>query len=209
MLPLVARLLAKSVLFPLGTLVHEKYVIFLAGILVTNLSFILAAICLYILTYEVFADRRIAFASALSFCVTPSCVFMSSMYSESLFALLSFAGMISFTKKYYIYASVAWGIASATRSNGILYVGFFIYEFIIRSLLAKEPFRKLLVGSALSTLLSMVVVSGFVLVQWQGYTLYCLKEKLRPWCDNRPPLIYSFVQRFYWDVGFLRVLCSL
>lgn len=61
-------------------------------------------------------------------------MFMSAFYTESLFALLSFMGMYAISKQHYFYASLLWGIASATRSNAIIYIGFFGYEFIIKRL---------------------------------------------------------------------------
>lgn len=40
--------------------------------------------------------------------------------------------------------------------------------------------------------------------QAYGYRQYCLGDiPGRPWCNNSAPLIYAFVQKEYWDNGFL------
>lgn len=57
-------------------------------------------------------------------------MFMSSIYTESLFAALSFYGMLWFVRGHYLPASLIWGIASAVRSNAIVYAGFFIYNIL-------------------------------------------------------------------------------
>lgn len=57
-------------------------------------------------------------------------MFMSSFYTESLFALLGFLGMRFVARKKYMYAASIWAIASGTRSNGILYCGFFFYDLV-------------------------------------------------------------------------------
>lgn len=76
-------------------------------------------------------------------------MFMSAFYTESLFALLSFMGMYHITKQRYLLASILWGLASFTRSNAIIYVGFFIYELIVsrfrrHSLMVRYPRAQLL-----------------------------------------------------------------
>ncbi|KAG0219773.1 hypothetical protein BGX31_011159 [Mortierella sp. GBA43] len=55
--------------------------------------------------------------------------------------------------------------------------------------------------------LSLICWTGFLAVQGYGYSLYCSTDSIlerRPWCDSVPPSIYTFVQDFYWNVGFLR-----
>ena len=52
----------------------------------------------------------------------------SIRYTESLYALVSFAGMYYLQKKNFLLSSLIFGLASATRGNGILYCGFFIFS---------------------------------------------------------------------------------
>ena len=82
------------------------------------------------MTLILFKDEKFAFISSVFYILTPSCVFMSSMYTESLFGFLSFFGMRLFYENKLLLASLIWCLASFTRSNGIIYIGFYIYEII-------------------------------------------------------------------------------
>lgn len=61
-------------------------------------------------------------------------MFMSTMYTESLFAFLSFFGMRLFYEGNIWIAAFIWSLSSFTRSNGIVYIGFYIYEFLIKDI---------------------------------------------------------------------------
>lgn len=66
----------------------------LAAVLISNLSFVVAAVLLYHLGSVVTGDALLAFRGALAFCATPASVFFSTAYTESLYAALSFAGLL-------------------------------------------------------------------------------------------------------------------
>ncbi|CAM9187566.1 unnamed protein product [Laminaria digitata] len=66
----------------------------LAAVLISNLSFVVAAVLLYQLGAVVTGDALLAFRGALAFCATPASVFFSTAYTESLYAALSFAGLL-------------------------------------------------------------------------------------------------------------------
>lgn len=86
------------------------------------------------LTQNVYhGNEALAYISAMAFSLSPASMFISSFNAESLFALLTFTGMFCLSRRQYISASVAWGIASATRSNAIMYSGYFIYELVLRN----------------------------------------------------------------------------
>lgn len=54
-------------------------------------------------------------------------------------------------------------------------------------------------------LCSIIVLIPFCLFQAYAYTTFCtLDASVRPWCHHTIPLIYSFVQKEYWNNGFLR-----
>lgn len=80
-------------------------------------------------------NRKLAFTSSIAFCLSPPSLFMSSFYTESIFALLSFTGMRYIAKKQYMKAALVWGITSSIRSNAIVFAGFFFYDLVwVRSL---------------------------------------------------------------------------
>ncbi|KAI8848723.1 GPI mannosyltransferase 2 [Chytridium lagenaria] len=171
-----------------------------AGVIVSNAAFLFAAIFLYRLSLMVLKHKGIAGVSAILFCLNPASIFMSSMYSESLFAAFAFMGMMQLESKKPVRATFAWILASTVRSNGILYGGFLGLHALTSYFTSNGPFFEIL----RSIPLAAFVFASFAYVQWQGYEAFCLIEPTRPWCNNMPPLIYSFVQDKYWNVGFMR-----
>jgi len=69
-----------------------------------------------------------------------------------------------------------------------------MFQLYFRNVLAS------LIGTA-------IIVAPFVHHQYSAYQHFCTGQSNSTgpeFCDNRLPLIYSYVQRKYWDVGFLR-----
>lgn len=135
-----------SFLFPryLGT--GECLIV--AAVLISNACFVAAALLLYGLGTVVMGDTLLAFRGALAFCVSPASVFFSTAYSESLYAALTFAGLLVLysgaSKKNSthveasglriqgaVHAWIAAALLSAatlTRSNGIAAAGVLVLE---------------------------------------------------------------------------------
>ncbi|KAF9305252.1 hypothetical protein BGZ74_010858 [Mortierella antarctica] len=174
LLPISMRLVANTVLAPLSLVMTYQQQLVLAGVLVANGSFIIAAVQLYRLSNTLFGNERFAFLSALLYILTPSGIFMSAIYTESLFAAISFSGMIFTAQKRYLMAAILFSLSSTARSNGILYAGYFVYDLVIQMDLSKPTMA------------------------------YHSNVYMRPWCLAKPPLLYTFVQSFYWNIGFLR-----
>ncbi|KAI7849426.1 GPI mannosyltransferase 2 [Circinella umbellata] len=196
-LPLVSRYLAQTVFSPIQTYLGEQHTIILAGALVTNISFILAAGSLFKLTRSIFPGYpQLAIISSIAFCLSPPSMFMSALYTESPFAFLSFTGMLWYSQKHYLGASILWGIASSFRSNAIVYSGFFMYDLILRRI----GKCTMITGLIRSILYTAITLSGYTAVQYYGYLEYCPE---RPWCTQTIPMIYTFVQKEYWNNGFL------
>ncbi|KAF8938067.1 hypothetical protein BGZ58_001645 [Dissophora ornata] len=179
----------------------------LAGILVANSAFIAASVQIYRLSKALFGREKFAFLTALLYVLTPAGIFMSAIYTESLFAALSFTGMLFAARKQYLLAAITWSVSCTARSNGILYAGFFIYDLVVRMDLKASPLSKV-TALVKTACLCLVNWAGFLAVQAYGYSLYCTENTFglepRPWCSSTVPLIYTFVQDFYWNVGFLR-----
>ena len=57
-------------------------------------------------------------------------------------------------------------------------------------------------GILQSVFYTLVTFSGFLLFQRYGYTQFCALD--RPWCTEKIPLLYSFVQKEYWFVFLLK-----
>ncbi|RKP07024.1 GPI mannosyltransferase 2 [Thamnocephalis sphaerospora] len=210
LLPLLTRLLATtgkwlySLFRPLRFVLSERVIMLLAGVTLSNVAFILAAIAFYRLTRTMFGDHRFALVSATLFCLAPSSMFMSSMYAESLFALLSFVGMGFMQRGNHFAAACVWALSTLARSNGIIYVGFFVYELLIRQT-HKHGISGFALRLSKCIALAVITISGFTAFETYGYWQFCSNaQNMRPWCTTRLPLLYSFVQTEYWNCGFLR-----
>lgn len=77
-----------------GVDVGESGTLVFAAVAVSNACFVAAAVLLHRLGLVVTGDSLLAFRGALAFCATPASVFFSTAYTESLFAALSFAGLL-------------------------------------------------------------------------------------------------------------------
>jgi phosphatidylinositol glycan class V len=88
-------------------------------------------------------NKRLAMVSSIAFCLSPPAMFMSSFYTESIFALLSFTGMRLVAKKNYVCAALIWGVTSAIRSNAIIYSGFFFYDLVWLPLIRRKVISRL------------------------------------------------------------------
>ncbi|KAI9281083.1 GPI mannosyltransferase 2 [Sporodiniella umbellata] len=198
--PLLARLLAHTLFSPLKALLNIQSVILLSGIVISNVSFVLAAGALYKLTAYLLPQqqKRLAYTSSIAFCLSPPAMFMTSFYTESLFALCSFTGMYYVSQKKYFCAAIVWGFTSGIRSNAIVFSGFFFYDLVwIRSMKNLNFYT----GILRSLLYTAISASGFALFQYYGYVKFCSLD--RPWCHEKIPLLYTFVQKEYWQNGFL------
>ena len=119
-------------------------------------------------------------------------LFQLFSYTEPLFALLTFEGIRQWSKLNRTSSSLLFALSSATRSNGIVNAGFFVYDILLSSFSVSAIVES--VG------LVLVTMTGFLGVQWYSQLLMCPS---RPWCSAFPPLSYSFIQGKYWNVGFL------
>ncbi|KAL9550245.1 hypothetical protein MBANPS3_004811 [Mucor bainieri] len=198
-MPLLAKLLANTVFLPLQSLLGNRYTLLLSGVTVANVSFVLAAGALYKLTLAVLPkNKQLAYVSSIAFCLSPPAMFMSSFYTESIFALMTFTGMRWIIEKKYVQAALIWGVASAVRSNAIVYAGFFFYDLVLLRFIHR---KNVVTGLGRSIVYTAITASGFALFQYFAYREFCSLD--RPWCTDKLPLIYSFVQKEYWDVGFM------
>ncbi|KAG3115656.1 hypothetical protein PI124_g5512 [Phytophthora idaei] len=223
--PLLARWLAR--LLPLET----SAALITSGWLISNVSFVLAALFLYRLGCVVLRKEVVARRAAYLFCVVPSNIFMSAFYSESLMCLLSFSGMYFLarhaqapkTRRSFwdlVLCALLFGASSATRSNGILLSLFIAWHRMTVSPSPREHLRFL--GFWIRTVVLGLLAIGPQLVYFiTSMGPYCpslvrrfgwevsgaVGMEDRSWCTNAVPnltAMYSFIQREYWNVGLFR-----
>ncbi len=193
-----------------------------AGVLVTHASFVGAAVTLYWLGVAVLRDEALAFSAALLFCFSPASIFFSAVYTESPFALASFACMLcvhragaaggTLSLTWMLAGTAAAVAATGVRSNGIVLSGFALHLAaqriwaVVRSGGRERP--GILLDLAYTSGPTVGFVAGvlrtYVAFQRYGYDLYCTGDggPRRPWCESGS--LYGFVQAEYWKVGFMR-----
>ena len=224
--PMNIRLFGNTILLPLSFITNQRSVYLISGVLLNFIFFPIAAVILYLLTLEVSKCRRISVLAAALFCINPASVFMSAAYTECLFSLLTFSGLLGLQKHCPWTSSALFALAGATRSNGIVLCGFIAYYCIskIYASFISTKSLDILAFKVLKILFSAFVqcaiaILPFVLVQSYDYYLYC-REQLPnsdstaaeshlppsppPWCLWKLPIPYSYIQEHYWNVGFLR-----
>lgn len=242
--PVILRALAETLLGPLQPWLGLHSRLLLASTLLNTVIFVLSAVVLYQLSVAVLQDRRLAALSSLLFCLNPASVFMSAAYSESIFMLLSFSGMLHLEKARPLTSCTLFALSTAARSNGIINAGFLFHSQLKQCILYLIPELKftgkdwhklcwhlILRSALLVTVGSVVIVLPFALFQYYGYLTFCrsavnpaltipphllqlAREKgyrlpgkdsaVPSWCHHRYPIIYSYIQDTYWNVGFMR-----
>lgn len=221
--PFCIRYLTKfiHVVLPIGCEFRDLCLVI--TILVNIIFFINAALILYQLTIETFNNHRLARIVTTLFCFNPASIFFSAPYTESLFCWLSFSVMLHSMRNNIQSALLPLALGIWCRSNGVLNFGFIVY-FIIRD----ACINRVNLFSALIKVSTAAIVAGvsFIIVQAYYYSLYCdgndfdmnelvrkygneqnflLAGERRPvWCTFDIPYSYSYLQSYYWNVGFFK-----
>ncbi|KAJ0110133.1 hypothetical protein J7T55_000565 [Diaporthe amygdali] len=200
----------------------------LVGVVFSNACHLLSVLVLYQLGLQIWKDSRWALAAALLHVLSPAGLFLSAPYAESACSLLSFTGWLLLVKSCVktgtsvsslprdaltLLAGLAFGLATYFRTNGLLNGAPLAFDFLwtFYQLTEDLDFRKtpdyirrlVVLGIA-----GLTVAAGSVLPQYVAYQTYCSStsatSETRPWCTHLVPSIYNFVQKQYWNTGFLR-----
>ncbi|PIA18221.1 mannosyltransferase [Coemansia reversa NRRL 1564] len=211
LLPILMRLVTRTALTPLVVLVGRQETLALAGAAISSVCFALAAVALYDLGRVTLHNERMAYVAALLFVWAPSNMFMSAVYTESLFAWLVFTALQHIARHQHFRASLWLCASSLCRSNGVVYAGFIVWDLLVRreAWIGGGGCRQTLVRVVRAAIAVAVSVLGFVAFQVYGHRTHCLQTLHpdtghRPYCGGLPATVYGFVQDAYWDVGFLR-----
>lgn len=167
-----------------------------------------------------------AFLSAvLSISATSPATWLVGSFSEPFYAFFALRGLIYCANRQWFLASMAFALAGLFRSNAILLAGFVIWGLAVKPYITAQQVQcyvlmrsqrltlwlfknKIPLRSSLyACVLVGICTAPFAIHQYNGYRAFCLPDDdvpVREWCSHRIPLIYSFVQARYWDVGFLK-----
>ncbi|KKA27043.1 hypothetical protein TD95_003952 [Thielaviopsis punctulata] len=190
------------------------------GIVVSIAAHLYAVHALYALVVLLSGNKRLAYVSAVLHIFSPAGMFLVAPYSEAPFAYLAFTGLLRYAEtlalqrgswervKKTLWAGVLLGLATACRSNGLLYGLVFALDLLeALSGFASAPSKVRALVSLIATGLAGVFVGlGSLLPQLAGYRHFCQNTlgDAPEWCDYLVPSIYNHVQSRYWNVGFLR-----
>ncbi|XP_062521608.1 GPI mannosyltransferase 2-like isoform X2 [Corticium candelabrum] len=166
--------------------------------------FVLTVVALYHVVYIVCGTKRVAMISSILFCVSPASVFMSVMYSEILFSFCTFVGLwLLLTGRLWL-SSLCFALSSAARSNGIVNCGFIAYSCISRLWNQRQCLKNTILHILVCAIQCFITLLPFLAFQVYGYFQFCTRGSDRPWCYDYIPLMYSFIQKQYWNVGLFR-----
>ena len=166
--------------------------------------------------------RQWATRVSLLFAMNPAAVFFVAAYSESLFAALVFTGtwMIWESRQHHAppmkknllwwLGATLWTVACSSRSNGIVYAGFFLLYGLGRII---QPFLSWYAvwGRILCYTLAMVVLAlPLVWHNTVAVAAHCSNhiadddEAVPDWCRSEFFYLYPYIQAKYWNVGWFR-----
>ncbi|KAL6077915.1 GPI mannosyltransferase 2 [Balamuthia mandrillaris] len=225
-LPFLAALLQRIVWTVVGWagLLSEAYLLLLVSFLLCNACFILSALQLQKLSVLVLKDNRLATTATLLYCINPASIFMSAIYTESVFALLLFSALRLLEEGYSVNkntqqmllhwktwaAAICGGLACLVRSNGIIACGFFLFAAFRHHYPRSFSFSailKCLFVWAQAAAQCLILLSSMALYLYYAYSQFCVSyataSSLSPWCSSSLPNVYSYVQAKYWNNGLL------
>eukprot|EP00210_Caulerpa_lentillifera_P000142 g137.t1 len=93
--------------------------IIIFGLMTSNLAYAISAMLFAKLTEQIVRDEWCIVAGLLFYCLPPSSVFLSVLYTESYFALLTMSGLcLLFVYDAPVLSAVIFGLSTTFRSNG-------------------------------------------------------------------------------------------
>ncbi|KAK6010642.1 hypothetical protein OSTOST_24304, partial [Ostertagia ostertagi] len=141
--PMTIRLLSMALAAPFVHFgfIHVSSALLISAVAINLGCFLIAAALLYRIVLRVSRSVKQAIIAVLLFSANPASIFFSAAYTESLYCMLTFAGICvlledrpSFFIRY-LGSLLCFGLAYATRSNGLInigYVGFFcLIDFML------------------------------------------------------------------------------
>ncbi|MBV8083021.1 MAG: glycosyltransferase family 39 protein [Candidatus Eremiobacteraeota bacterium] len=108
-----------------GKLIGDNLI---AGLLISNVAFLVALAYLYALTKKEFGDDTTAFHAIFYTAIFPTAIFFSAVYTESLFLALTVASVFYARRGNFITAGIIGALAALTRVEGVLVALPLLYE---------------------------------------------------------------------------------
>lgn len=141
--------------------IGDSYLV--SGLLLSNLLFLLGLYVFYKLL-KIDFDNKVSFQSIILLLTFPTAFYFGSLYSESLFLLLSASSLLLMRKNRMLEAGLFGALASSTRIVGLLLIPVFLVEIYMKlkskelALISKQFFKAIL-----STL---IIPLGTLIYMW-------------------------------------------
>lgn len=157
-----------------------------------------------------------AYWAAIVYAINPASVFFLAPYSESLFLFSQLLAHVYLQSDRLFAATLCFAFGSTIRSNGLVSFGFILYYCLQRTYQTRR-----LVFPVHCVLICLI---PFILTQYYQYRAFCFERPIpsalinygeeyqlkmpltnfsSPWCEKQIPFSYQYVQKTYWNVGFL------
>lgn len=123
----LAIFIPKNTSLDLQSFVDPAY--FLSGFVLSNIFFALGLLFLYKL-FRLDFDKQVSFRSLVLLLVFPTAFYFGSVYTESLFLLLTVTSILLVRKRNFLFASIFILFAACTKIIGILLLVYYFYEIL-------------------------------------------------------------------------------
>jgi hypothetical protein len=149
----LGRLLAMVTQMPLDLAVYSM------GFVVSNLAFLSSVYYMYKLSLLVLPNAKLAACSALLLVFYPAGVFLSAVYSDSLFLLLTLSSLYYWLTRGFKKSALLGFFGALTRPVGVFLVVPYLYELLTNASSRKNTISYVPVASVLLGFLSFLTFS--------------------------------------------------
>lgn len=177
-----------------------------AGVLVSLGSIILASIFLYKLVYLEFKDSKKALLSVLFLNVFPTSYFTMSVYSESLFLLVTILFFYFLKKEKYLFAGFLVSLAVLTRFVGIVLVPIFFWYVIKKyGYTVKSGYLLLisLLGLGMYFLINKLYFASYFYFFTEKVSFDATKFTIIPFSETITSFLLIFNPKFFMNTNFM------
>lgn len=170
----------------------------LAGMVISNLAMLGAAMLLYRLCELCGMTRGQGFLAVAFMLVYPFVMFTRSCYTESLFLLLTIGCAVAVKKRRWLLCAVLGMLAALTRLQGVLCLAMAVYEFV-HNMIKDKPADKRQWAKGLWLLL---IPLGYVIYLMINHVLYgnafafMAFEKAPPWYQDADWFFNNLASQF-------------
>ncbi len=180
-----------------------------SGILVSLISIIVASVLLYKLIYLEFKSERIAWLAVIFLNLYPISYFTISIYSESLFLLMTIWSFYCLKKENYFLSGLAAAGAILTRFVGIVFIPvyalYFLYSYKKSGFNLKTlyPFLLSLIGLIIYLVINKFYFGSYFFFLTEKLSFNTTKHLMLPFKETYFDLLAVFKNSNFWDRTFM------